>query len=173
MKNHAVSGLIFAGKNALRTIWGGAVTVSMLFAFTAIGPGIESKFFPVITDYELQNIRRIQGGGFSFRPDFIKERDCTYYGVTWFAVDEKGDISRIQLGRQYEPGPPETGPVGRRAGERVTLYPPEGTRSVFGINHHQCSSLWQTRTTVGPFMLVEGRPDAKASPVHYAFWRKR
>lgn len=173
MKSHAVSGLKFAFFNALRVLWGGIVAFSLLFVLVSVGPGIESKFFPVITNYELHNVRRIQGGGFSFRPDFVKERDCTYYGVTWFAQDATGSLSRIQLGRQYQPGPPETGPTGKRAGDRVTLYPPAGTISIFGLNHHECGSLWQTRTMVGPFVLTEGRPDAKASPVHYAFWRKR
>lgn len=155
---HSVErGLKEAGGNFLKVLGGGLVAALLYLGFVVVGPGIEGRFYPVITDYRLENIRTVQNGGFSFRPTFIKKRDCTYYGVTWFAEDDAGALVRIQLGRQAQPGPPLTGPTGARLGDRVTLYPPEGTVSVFGLNHHECGTPWQTRTMVGPFPIINGK----------------
>lgn len=152
-------GLKEAWENFTRVVFGGMIAGGLYLGTVTLGPGIEGKFFPVITDYQLMNIRAVSGDGFSFRGAFTKKRDCTYYGVTWFAQDQAGNLTRIQLGRQSEAGPPITGPVGQRIGDRVTLYPPDGTVSIFGLNHHQCGTPWQTRTMVGPFAVIDGRPN--------------
>lgn len=150
-------GLREAWENALKVMFGGVVAFCLYLGLVSFGPGIEGKFFPVIANYELTNIRAVSNGGFSFRPTFIKKRDCTYFGVTWFAQDEAGNLTRLHLGRM-DAGPPETGPTGGRVGDRVALYPPDGTVAVFGLNHHECGTPWQTRTLVGPYPLVNGRP---------------
>lgn len=162
MTRSVEQGLLEAASKAWRVLVVGFVTCCMYLAVITWGPGIEGRFAPVITDYQLENIRLIQGGGFSFRPKFIKKRDCTYYGVTWFAESGEGDLTRIQLGRQSDESPPLTGPVGRRTGDRQTLYPPEGTISIWALNHHQCGTPWQTRTMVGPFLMDAGRPSPTA-----------
>lgn len=156
---HSVKrGLQEAAGNAGRVLAGGFVAFCLYLGLVTFGPGLEGRFFPVITNYQLENIRLINGGGFSFRPSFVKARDCTYFGVTWFAEDDTGDLTRIQLGKQSDPSPPITGPVGQRTGERQTLFPPEGTVSIWALNHHQCGTPWQTRTMVGPFVVEGGRP---------------
>lgn len=155
-------GLSEAFRNMMLVLGGGVFAALFYIGFVAIGPGIEGKFFPVIANYKLENLRAVANGGYSFRPSFTKKRDCTYFGVTWFAQDASGNLTRIQLGRQSQPGPPITGPTGLRVGDRVTLYPPEGTVSIFGLNHHECGTPWQTRTMVGPFPVIDGRPSATA-----------
>lgn len=169
MSNSVLRGLGEALWNAAKVLGAGFVFFCFYFAFIGWGPMIEGRFFPVIKNYELHNIRAVQNGeGFSFSPTFDKTRDCTYYGVTWFAQGESGGLGRIQLGR-VNSGPPTTGPTGVRIGDRVTLYPPPGTISIFGVNHHECGMPWQTRTIVGPFEVVDGRPATKATPIRFAF----
>lgn len=158
--SHITRGLLEAWDNFKRVLFGGLIAGGMYLGVVTLGPGVEGQFFPVITDYRLENIRAVSGNGFSFRGAFVKRRDCTYFGVTWFAQDAAGNLTRIQLGRQSQPGPPITGPTGQRIGDRVTLFPPEGTISIFGLNHHQCGTPWQTRTMVGPFAVIDGRPNA-------------
>lgn len=150
-------GLREAFDNALKVLGGGIVAFCLYLALVSFGPGIEGRFFPVITKYELHNVRSVGDGGFSFRASFTKTRDCTYFGVTWFAQDEFGNLTRIQLGK-VDAGPPMTGPTGLRLGDRVVLYPPAGTVSIFGLNHHECGTPWQTRTMVGPFPIVDRLP---------------
>lgn len=158
MSHSIARGLREAVDNALRILGGGAVAALLYLGFVSVGPGIDGWMAPVIADYRLENVRRLSDGGFSFRPSFTKKRDCTYFGVTWFAKDEAGNLTRIQLGRQMQPGPPLTGPTGQRIGDRVTLYPPAGSLSIFGLNHHECGFPWQTRTQVGPFDIINGKP---------------
>lgn len=157
MSHSVEKGLKEAWDNFLKVLGGGVVAVGIYLIFISFGPGIEGRFFPVIGNYQLDNIRSLQDGGFSFRPTFTKERDCTYFGVTWFAQDADGNLTRIQLGRQSNQGPPVTGPTGKRLGERQTLFPPQGTVSIFGLNHHECGTPWQTRTMVGPFPIIDGK----------------
>lgn len=158
---HSVErGLKEAMNNALRVLGGGVIAFALYLGLVTIGPGVEGKFFPVIADYRLENLRAVSNGGYSFRASFTKKRDCTYFGVTWFAQDPSGNLTRIQLGRSNQPGPPITGPTGQRLGDRVTLYPPAGTVSIFGLNHHECGTPWQTRTMVGPYPVIDGRPNA-------------
>lgn len=169
MSRHVARGLLEATLNALKVMGAGLTFFCFYFAFIIWGPAVEGRFSPVITNYELHNVRSVQNGaGFSFQPTFEKTRDCTYYGVTWFAQDENGRLMRVQLGR-VNAGPPVTGPTGDRLGDRVTLFPPEGSVAIFGINHHECGLPWQTRTIVGPFEIIDGRPGARITPVRFAF----
>lgn len=165
------AGLREASSNALRVLLGGFIAFGFYVFLILFGPSIEGRFAPVLTDYRLENIRAKQGGGFSFRPAFTKVRDCTYYGVTWFAQSEGGELTRIQMGRTSDPGPPITGPVGARRGERVALYPPADTKAIFALNHHECGTPWQTRTMVGPFMIFNGLPQTLPVDVGYALRR--
>lgn len=160
MTHSVQKGLKEAAGNFLKVLGGGLVAALLYIGFIVTGPGVEGSFFPVLSDYELKNVRHVQNDGFSFRPSFTKTRDCTYFGVTWFAQDEAGNLTRIQLGRNSNPGPPITGPTGLRIGERQTLYPPEGTTSIFALNHHECGTPWQTRTMVGPFQIINGELSA-------------
>lgn len=146
-----------AARNAWRVAVTAMVVLGLYIVFITFGPGIEGSYFPVLDNYRLTAVRSLQSGGFSFRPQFEKERDCDYYGVAWFAQDAAGNLTRVQVARNSEEaGPPETGPVGNRVGNRVTIYPPAGTTAIFGVNHHQCRLPWQTRTIVGPFAITNG-----------------
>ena len=146
-----------SARDAWRTLVAAIVAFGFYLLFIMFGPGIEGRYFPVLEDYRLTAVREVSGGGYSFRPIFEKTRDCDYYGAAWFAQDRTGNLTRIQLARNADPGPPETGPTGNRVGNRVTLFPPPGTTAVFGINHHQCNLPWQTRTMVGPFAITNGQ----------------
>lgn len=165
-------GLWQALANALRVLGAGLVAFAAYLALVIFGPGVEGWAAPVITNYQLHDVRRISNGGFSFRPTFTKTRDCTYYGVSWFAQDKRGNLTRVQIVRG-EPSPPTTGPTGERTGDRMTLYPPNGTTAIFGLNHHDCGMPWQTRTMVGPFSLIDGRLQAHPSPIRFAFARSK
>lgn len=153
-------GLREALGNAGRVMASGLLAFLLYWGFITVGPGLDGWANPVISDYRIEGVRSLQNGaGFSFRASFVKRRDCTYYGVTWFGMDNAGNLTRIQLGRS-DAGPPLTGPTGKRMGDRLTLYPPHGTTSIFGLNQHDCGWPWQTRTIVGPFTLDHGKPEA-------------
>lgn len=147
-----------AFRNAFHTLWSGVVVVALYLLVVGVGPAVEAKMFPVITGYHLAQPRHTSTGGITFYPEFEKTRDCTYYGINWFAPDERGNLIRIQSRRAEGPQvAPETGPVGQRRGERQYILPPAGTEQFYGIMHHQCGPLWQTRTQVGPFSMKDGR----------------
>ena len=163
----ARSAAMIAIWNALRIIWGGMIAFGLYLLFVTVGPSIEGKLFPVIKDYQLSDINKLENGGLAFNPTFDKVRDCTYYGVTWFSPDEKGNLSRIQTQRTGDyttATAPQTGPLGHRSGNTQIIVPPEGASQIFGIMHHDCGLLWQTRTTVGPFSLETGRVDKPIRP---------
>lgn len=149
--------LAFAWGRAVAVIWGGGIAFFLYVSLVQFGPGIEGRFFPVIEDYHLTQVETDPAGGFSFVPEFVKSRDCTYHGITWFAPDARGNLSRIQ-GRRDENAnnPPETGPMGARTGVRQSLVPPADAKEISGIMFHECGFIWQTRTMVGPFPLKNG-----------------
>lgn len=134
--------------------WGGVVAVCLYLGLVVLGPVVEGRFFPVVTDYKISDLREEANHGISFIPTFRKVRDCGYYGVSWFAPDANGNLVRIQVApMDRDPTAPQTGPMGKRAGDRMALYPPEGATDVLAVMSHDCGMIWQTRTQVGPFKV--------------------
>ena len=157
-KQKAASAIRFAFIRLVAVAWGGFVALGLYLAIIILGPSIEGKYFPVIEDYTLTEIRQEPSGAISFVPIFTKVRDCTYYGVSWFAPDENGNLARMQVSPLGEdPTAPRTGPLGPRAGARLVITPPEGATSVIGVMNHDCGMIWQTRTPVGPYDLSVGK----------------
>lgn len=151
---HAKDALKFAFHRALAVTWGGAVALGLYLGVVTLGPPIEGKVAPVVTGYTLNEVRAEANGGVSFIPTFIKQRDCTYYGVSWFAPDEGGNLVRLQVAPLGEDATaPRTGPLGAREGRRTVIYPPIGSQSILAIMNHDCGLVWQTRTPLGPFPI--------------------
>lgn len=148
--------LRFAFYRAITVLVGGLVAIGLYVLLISFGPQLEGRIFPVVDLYALVDVRAEENGGISFSTRFEKERDCYYYGVSWFAPDERGDLARIQLmPLTADPTAPMTGPVGPRVGRRNVLYPPAGTTQLFAVMHHACGWPWQTRTVIGPFPIGE------------------
>lgn len=169
MKNHTLSAkgaLMYALGRAATVIWGGLVALGMYYFFVTAAPSIEGQWAPVVTRYALTEVRPEENGGFSYVSNFYKERDCVNQGSSWYAPNEYGDLVRLTPRRMTgEPMPPQTGPVGWREGERQALYPPEGATYVMGVLNSDCRWIWQTRTTLGPFLLDDaGMPILERDP---------
>lgn len=163
---NASSAFRFAVNRALAVVWGGGVALALYLAIIILGPTIEGRYWPVIDNYHLEDVRPEDKGGVSFVPVFTKERDCTYFGVSWFAPNPDGNLVRVQVAPLDEDATaPRTGPMGKREGRRQVIYPPEGTTALLGVMSHDCGLIWQTRTPVGPFLMVDGLPEGEPGPM--------
>lgn len=162
----AGSAFSFAINRALAVIWGGGVALGLYLAIIILGPSIEGRYWPVIEGYHLEDVRGEPNGGVSFVPVFTKERDCTYFGVSWFAPNPDGNLVRVQVAPLDEDATaPQTGPMGPREGRRQVIYPPASATALLGIMNHDCGLIWQTRTVVGPFPISQGLPSAAPGPM--------
>lgn len=158
----ASEALRFAFNRALAVMWGGLVAAVLYLSIVLLGPGLEGRFFPVMTDYRVTEFSvHPEDGSITFRPRFTKVRDCVNYGSSWFAVDAEGNYTRVQLNSAAAtPVPIATGPLGRRVGNPQQLAPPKGAVAFLGTLEHDCGLVWHTRTQVGPFSVTDGKPVA-------------
>lgn len=149
----------FAIGRAAAVLWGGLVAAVLYLSVVVVGPTVEGKWFPVVLDYQLAAFTHEADGAVSFRPVFRKVRECTNFGSTWYAPDEAGNFTRLQLlPKDRTAEPPATGPLSARIGQPSMVYPPPGATMLMGVLSHDCGLMWQTRTALGPFSLVDGKP---------------
>lgn len=110
-------------------------------AVFAVGPWVESRVFPVVTDVEVLEPVRL-GQGVSFYTRFEKRRQCEFIGLVWYDGPHRHAV-------EFEPEAhlsPPTRPIGAQATGpwRVSgITRIDGTRAVV---FHRCHPLWLTVT---------------------------
>lgn len=154
--SHITYSLKFAVYRAAAVIWGGIVALGLYILIVGVGPQLEGRVAPVVTNYTVNEVRA-EANGFSFIPRFFKARDCTAFGTAWFAPDADGDLAKVPVEAQ-DTQPVQTGPLGWREGVRQSFFPPASATYILGVVNHDCGFIWQTRTALGPFPIIEGLP---------------
>jgi hypothetical protein len=152
-----------AASRAFDVCWAGIVALMFWIALITVGPVVQGRLFPVVSNFRLTEITQPGPDLLSFRPAFVKEMDCEYLGLTWFVKDDKGQVSRHQVSMFKTDGevqgPPVTGPVGPRIGVLWEVPLKDQDREMFGLLHHSCGFPWESRTLVGPFVLSRRDPN--------------
>jgi len=150
----------FAFGRASRIIVGGSIFASFYIAFLTLGPGLESKSFPVVR-YETPSIQR-NGNVLTINTTFDKLRDCEYVQSQWYLGDPQRPQDGFEMIRHaYADNPsggPITRPVGVNRARDWTLILPNGKspRTFFTILHYRCGLPWLTTTIQGPYPIPGG-----------------
>ena len=132
------------------------LVVGFLFQFL---PALESRLLPVIKQGSFRTDRTESYiGTFCFRPRFIKQRDCRYLGMEWFAIDEEGYQSRVTWWDPLNMGLPYSRPQGPADGIRWCVEQRAEAKAYFGIVEHDCRLPWTTHTVLGP---IDAPPTAE------------
>lgn len=148
----------YAATRAFDVLWAGALALTFWICLITVGPVVQAKFFPVISDFRIVELAQPAADKVGFRPSFVKNYDCRYLGLTWFVKDEDGQASRHQITIAKDDPVPESGPTGKRLGS-MWIVPLKGSeREMFGVLHHSCGLPWESVTVVGPFRLTKIKP---------------
>jgi hypothetical protein len=146
---------------ASRWIWiFKAFASAIIFASTlgvlyAVGPWVETRFFPVVEKLQILRAEPGDDGATTvLHAAFRKIRDCEYIGMSWFRGDRAESFERVPvvlMRREGDTSSPNR-PLGyQRAGPWVIHVPPDelATKS-FAILHHRCHGLWTSNTEFYP-----------------------
>lgn len=119
------------------------IAMALTPALFEIGPRIESRFFPVVSDTRIERIAP-EKDGISFYALFDQQRQCEFKAITWYSGAQR-------IGVAIEPDAhllPKTRPEGDQLAGPWTVTGVaslEGTRAYV---HHRCHPLWNT---ISPF----------------------
>lgn len=127
---------------------------AMVFTVYAIGPTLETRFFPVVGKLEILSIEPAENGGTEVRAAFRKIRECEYIGLAWYVGRRPDNIERVtvQLMRDPRDTSSPNRPVGyQRAGPWIIGLPPfEARNNSFARLTHRCHPFWVTTTDFFP-----------------------
>ncbi|WP_105430240.1 hypothetical protein [Neorhizobium sp. T6_25] len=127
---------------------------AMVFTVYAVGPAMETRFFPVVGKLDILTIEPTADGQTQIRAAFRKIRDCEYVGIAWFSGDRPGDFDRVSVQLMREPNDTSSPnrPVGyQRAGPWIIGLPVSEVRNrSFAQLTHRCHPFWTTTTDFYP-----------------------
>jgi hypothetical protein len=133
-----------------------ATTVFFSGAFTvyAVGPALETRFFPVVSKLEILSIKPTEDGRTEIKAAFRKIRECEYVGISWFVGKRPDDFQRVSLVLMREANDTSSPdrPLGyQRAGPWIIGIPIEDVRNnSFARLTHRCHPFWTTTTEFYP-----------------------
>jgi hypothetical protein len=130
------------------------VFFGLVFTVYAVGPAIETKFFPVVSKLEILSIQPTVTNQTEVRAAFRKIRDCEYIGISWFAGNREKDYERVTVQLMRDPSDTSSPnrPLGyQRAGPWIIGIPPFEVRNKsFARLMHKCHPFWTTTTDFFP-----------------------
>ncbi len=142
------------GVLAVKSMCATIVFFSGVFTVYAVGPAIETKYFPVVSKLEILSIKELPDGQTEIRAAFRKIRDCEYVGVSWFAGSRSEGFERVSVVLMREKGDTSSPnrPVGyQRAGPWIIGVSPDDLRKgSFAQLVHRCHPFWTTTTDFFP-----------------------
>ena len=133
-----------------RMAWHVGPVMAALLAFL-IAKEIDTRLFPVVTDFSLTRLQP-DAGGVTIQGTLHKRRDCRFVEVVAY-----GDESRpVQL--TFLDRPAGAQPTTRAV--RVQLWGPwhvasDGARIVTLVARHECHALWDHSTILTSFAVRE------------------
>jgi hypothetical protein len=127
---------------------------SFVFTVYAIGPALETRFFPVVSKLEILSIRPTEDGRTEVRAAFRKIRDCEYIGMSWFVGKRPDDFERVAVVLMRDPNDTSSPnrPVGyQKAGPWIIGLPIDQVKgNSFAQLVHRCHPFWTTTTDFFP-----------------------
>jgi hypothetical protein len=109
-------------------------------AIFSAGPYLETRFFPVVRDTEIEHAERVEGG-VSFFVGFTKVRQCEFLGLAWY-------VGNVRVPVNFEPSAvnsPSSRPTGGQyAGPWLVVTQDASVRGNVAYVYHRCHPLWVT-----------------------------
>lgn len=125
--------------------WLALIGLALLPGLFTVGPVIETRFFPVVDNVQIEDLKR-HDEGVSFYVRFDKLRPCEFLGVSWY----EGAMRR---GVAFEPDSalyPRTRPVGDQYAGPWLVTSVRTLDGTHAVAHHRCHPLWVTASPFYP-----------------------
>lgn len=129
-----------------------SIILLSLATVVTLGPRIESRFFPVYTQFEILKIEETASGGTQVVFRYEKLRNCKPAGVNWFIGEPGGAYRQVEMLSQRPP----LAAVNRPLGENTTVpYTIDVAPAVlinrgFATIYNNCHPFWLTQSSIYP-----------------------
>lgn len=130
------------------------ILFSLVFTVYAVGPAIETTYWPVVSKLEIISVEQAPGGKTKIRAAFRKLRDCDYLGISWFVGDRPSSFERVSVELMREPS--DTSIPNRPLGYQtagpwiIGISPQELKANSFTQLQHRCHPFWTSVTDFYP-----------------------
>jgi len=142
------------GVSLIKMICGSIAFFSLIFTVFAVGPALETRYWPVVSKVEIISIEAGVGDTTIVRAAFRKLRDCEYVGTAWYEGTRPDNFERVSMTVLREPGDTSSPsrPVGQqKAGPWVIGMPLDSLlNKSFAQLTHRCHPFWMTTTNFFP-----------------------
>ena len=133
-------------KKGMQTFLYVLFAMMLYIALQAIGPGMETKFWPVYSRFVINNASDTPEG-LKLETTFTKHRDCSPQGYGWY-LGEFGLMKQV-LTRSADVI--QHRPLGRQTGTFVIKeLRTKDLAVMYAEVYHYCHSLWTTRSVIFP-----------------------
>lgn len=119
------------------------VTMMLTPMLFAIGPKLETHFFPVVNETRIENLTKTERG-VEFYVRFDKTRQCEFLGIAWYQ-------GPLRIGVAIEPDSnlfPKTRPEGDQFAGPWLVSNVDSLEGTKAFVYHNCHPLW---ITISPF----------------------
>jgi hypothetical protein len=133
--------------------------------FWTLAPIVETTYFPVVSDFTVDDFKYDADGDPIISASFVKERNCEYRGSAWYVGTPRVEAYLAQFKSDIRPfGGRQTEdfyalysrPLGRQsAGPWEIELPPRAKDkgTFFAVWRYACGFPWYTVQIVGPFIF--------------------
>lgn len=128
------------------------ITVCVFYAAFIFGPALETKFFPVVTNFKIIK-ETVSDDRVEISVEFEKKRDCAYLGTAWYRGHRTKIFEQVRFATQPVSGRVSPSwPVGKQSSGPWTVFlsKEDLASNSFAEFYHQCHLLWITRTEFYP-----------------------
>lgn len=129
-----------------------ASAMVLMMGFYAIGPAIETMFFPAYGKFRLVSVEPVGEGQSKAIFSFEKKRDCAPAGFAWF----NGEIGNSYQVVNFTVDTPSGNGVQRPVGHHISnpyiieVNPNDVRTRLLGEIYSRCHPFWITRSEVYP-----------------------
>lgn len=137
----------------LKVVAGAITFAAVIMTLWTIGPWVETKFFPVVSKLQVDEIVD-DNGRTKLLVHFNKLRSCDYVGIAWFRGTKATSFERVavELTRSASDQSSPNRPTGlQRSGPwYVSMSKRELQQNSFAVLYHKCHWFWVTETDFYP-----------------------
>lgn len=138
----------------LKFAFGTTIALSIVTVFFALGPTLETRYWPVLDKLQIKEIRSVGPMESEIYVAFNKRRDCDYKGIAWYRDDGPAGLVRVVIQVLRAPGDiaPPNRPLGyQQSGPWRIALPAAQIRGRSVVETiHVCHWFWVTRTKFYP-----------------------